>query len=247
MLANKEVILIIGGAGGIGEAILSKFYKNDASIIVADIDQRAKERLVRNYPLLSYYYIDVTRLEEIDNLYKKIEREFGYITHLISLAGRAMVEEFNGLKGLDNQKIMDSITLNLTSHIWLTNGAIPLLKASPHVNKTITLISSINALKGYGLPAYSAAKAGLIGFMHGIVAEVGIDGIRVNCVSPGTVKTPNTMKEPKDFKKYESGTVLKRLTSIDETAQVIFALTNDLTAIVGQNIIVDAGQVVNAD
>ena len=62
-------------------------------------------------------------------------------------------------------------------------------------DRSITLTTSTDALASYGLPAYAAAKAGLIGLVHSLAGPLGADGIRINAVAPGDVPTPRNVRE----------------------------------------------------
>lgn len=117
---------------------------------------------------------------------------------------------------------------------------------SNSVNRTITFISSVNAIKSFNLPIYSAAKAGIIGFMHGIVRELGKLGIRVNVISPGTVPTKDDLARKTDFYnyRYKDMMALGKFTNQNDIADAVFSLTDIMKAVTGQNIIVDSGQIV---
>lgn len=165
---------------------------------------------------------------------------------MISLAGGAIYGEFQGLVETLIEDVSTSIDLNLKSHIFITQLAVKIMKGHGCEDKFITLISSINALKSYGLPVYSAAKAGLLGLVRASAAELGQFGIRINAVVPGTVLTPRTVNQPKNFEKLKEGTVLGRLTTTQEVARVITSLSVDFTCVTGQFIVADAGQTIKA-
>jgi NAD(P)-dependent dehydrogenase (short-subunit alcohol dehydrogenase family) len=108
---------------------------------------------------------------------------------------------------------------------------------------SVVMVSSINALRDYGLPAYSAAKAGMYGLAHSLATELGAEGIRINVVTPGTVSS-GSRAQPKDFEALRRGTVLGRLARPEDVAAAIVALTLDLRAVTGQSLVVDCGQIV---
>jgi NAD(P)-dependent dehydrogenase (short-subunit alcohol dehydrogenase family) len=90
-------------------------------------------------------------------------------------------------------------------------------QAPDATDRSITLVSSINALRDYGLPAYSAAKAGMFGFIRAMAPELGTRGIRINAVVPGTVET-GVQTQPKDLQALRRNTALGRLTSPSDIA-----------------------------
>lgn len=243
---NNENILVFGGAGGIGTSVVKKYAEN-ANVIIVDIDRENGEKLYHTNNNIDFFEVDITNYKEVENIRDKIATKYGNITHMISIAGGAYIEEFNGLKNLDIEIIKKSIELNLTSQINIVKEFSTLMEKDLSTNKSITLVSSINALRNYGLPAYSSAKSGLYGFMHSVVDELGESNIRINCISPGTVPTKRTQTEPKDFDKYEKGTSLGRLTTTEDIANSIYAISHLMTTLVGQNIVIDAGQIVTSN
>ncbi len=236
----KLPIVVVGGAGGIGSAIVRRFCKSGFDVIVADIDIETGECLANCLESATFMQTDVLNLVSVNQLRDRIEERWGGVYSLVSLAGRAKLEEFNGLKSLNSEIIKSSIELNLTSHLVITNQFLNLLEQG----SSVTLVSSINALRGFGLPAYSAAKAGLIGFVKAAACELGERGVRINAVLPGTVKTPATEAEPKDFTALLGSSTLNRLTTTEEIAELVFQISVNLTCITGQEVVGDCGQLV---
>lgn len=184
----------------------------------------------------------MTRPLDVARAVDQVRLEGLEVFHLISLAGGALRSEFGTLDTLTDADIDYSVRLNLTSHIELSRCVLPLLRDSPTSNRTITFVSSINALLSFGLPAYSAAKAGLIGFTRVLASELGNDGIRVNCVAPGTVETDRSRGEPKDRDCYLKGTILNRFAEPNEVAEAVYCLAEQLTSVTGHTLVTDCGQ-----
>jgi NAD(P)-dependent dehydrogenase (short-subunit alcohol dehydrogenase family) len=126
--------------------------------------------------------------------------------------------------------------------IYIARRARQIFVDSVEFDRSITLVSSINAIKGYGLPAYSAAKAGMIGLVKGSVVELGRQNIRINAVLPGTVITPRTSKQPKDFEALKQGTALNRLTNSVEVSKAVAFVAIEAISMTGQELILDCGQ-----
>ena len=241
----KEIIAVIGGAGGIGSAIVKRFSRKNNYLIVGDIDDKKGNSLISSLgELASFIKIDVLKDDSIKVFSSELMKNNKYPNHIVSLAGWALKDEFSGIANCYSDIVDKSINLNLQSHINIVRELLPLLNQSNKKNKSITLISSINAVKSYGLPVYSSAKAGLIGFTKAIAGELGSKGIRVNVVLPGTVKTEMTLGEPKDFKRLKEGSLLNRFATTSEIAEVVYAVAKKMTCITGQVIIADCGQTV---
>ena len=241
----NNYVLITGGAGSIGSATVKKFINTGHKVVIIDIDDETAKKLISLYPSHSLYYkTDVTDINQILELKRILLSKNITIKHFISLAGGALIQEFNGLEKLDSYLIEESIKLNLNSHILLAKNLLPLIKKCKQSNKSISFISSINALMDFGLPAYSASKSGLLGITKVLSSEIGKYNIRVNSILPGTVLTKGTSSEPKAYSKYIKGSLLNRFTTTDEIAEVIYCISEKLTCITGQQIIADCGQTV---
>lgn len=241
---SKDVVLITGGDGNIARHIVQKYLDNDCNVIAADIREKSVNEDFYKNENYEYYKVDVTNLEELQALYEKIEQRYGKITHLISAAGMPMPTEIEGLNTATFEEINKSINLNLASHIYITKIFLPLLEKEVN-NKSIILVSSVNALKTFNLPVYSASKAGIYGFMKSIVKEIGKEDIRINVISPGTVPTPADLASNGDFYnfRYKDMLALKDFTKPEDIADAAFSLTHIMKAVTGQNLVVDSGQI----
>lgn len=240
---NKEVVFITGAEGNIAKRIVKKYLENGCKVIATDIFDKTANTDFYNNENYEYYKLDVTNFEEIQQLYKKIEK-YGKITHMISAAGGPIKSEIDGLESATIEDIEKSVQLNLISHIYLTKAFLPLIEKEEN-NKTITLISSVNALKSFNLPIYSAAKAGIYGFMNSMVKELGKKDIRINVISPGTVPTDKDIASNGNFYnyRYKDMMALKDFTKPEDIADAIYSVTHIMKAVTGQNIVVDSGQI----
>lgn len=235
-------VLITGGAGGIGFEITKKFIENGYFAYVFDTDAENCEKLTKCFggDRCEIVSLDVTDVSAIRKYVASLDKDFS-LDHIITLAGRALDGEWKPFENQDLEMIQSSVNLNLLGHINIIHSFLPVLK-SGEGDKSIVMISSINAITNFNLPAYSAAKAGLVGFMNGIVRELGKEGVRINTVSPGTVKTPATLQEPKDYEQLLKTTAINRFATANEVAKMIYAICNDFVSVTGQNYIIDAGQ-----
>ncbi len=242
---NKDIILITGGDGNIAQSMVEKYLENNCIVIATDIKDKSSNDKFNNNENYQYYKLDVTDTNQIEELYEEIEQKYGRITHLISAAGMPMPDEINEISDLNFDDIDKSIKLNLTSHIYITKILLPLLERDFSKNKTVTLVSSVNAIKTFNLPVYSAAKSGIYGFMKSMVKELGKKDIRINTISPGTVPTKADIASNGNFYnyRYKDMLALNDFTKPEDIADAAFSLTHVMKAITGQNIIVDSGQI----
>ena len=240
---ENSVIVITGGHGGIGRVVVYNLLKNGAKVIVLDKNETTSTKIKENE---NYTFIktDVTKLEDLQYAHKLIQEKYGHINYLISMAGINMKSEVNGIKGITFSDIDKSIKLNLTAHIYLIKVMLDLIEKSRAKDKrAILMISSINAITGYGLPAYSAAKSGIYGFMKSILNELGKSSIRVNTISLGTV--PHMDQEVKGdeyFEHYVKHLAIKHFVRPTDVYDTIYSLLEISKCINGQNIVLDMGQ-----
>ena len=238
----KKITVITGGSGGIGRSVIRKFLDNEDKVIVLDIQKIRNEKILENENF-EFIKTDITNPEEIEEAKKIIEEKYGYINNLVSMAGVNMKSEIGGMETIAIEDIDKSIKLNLNSHIYLVKIFLDLLKNNPSSKKTITMISSINAISDYGLPAYSAAKSGLYGFMKSISNSMAENRIRVNTVSLGTVPhNDETIEENEYFQTKLQKIAIKDFVRPKDVADTIFAITYITRGIIGQNIVLDMGQ-----
>jgi NAD(P)-dependent dehydrogenase (short-subunit alcohol dehydrogenase family) len=170
---------------------------------------------------------------------------------VVGIAGGALDEEPPTQDDpvlLDVKVFRASIEANLVSQFVVLRAALPWLRQSTATNRSVAFASSWNALTGVGMPAYSAAKAGLIGMMHALTSPLGAEGIRVNVVAPGTVRTPRTERiwagVEGHFERLEATTATGRLGTPDDVARAFVALVTQLVHMTGQVLVVDGGQTV---
>jgi NAD(P)-dependent dehydrogenase (short-subunit alcohol dehydrogenase family) len=246
---GPSAVIVVGGAGSIGAAVVARYLERGVGVVVVDKDSTPIAVTASRDAPLHHLSADVTRDDDVAGLRSSIERLGLDTPHIVSLAGGALESEFDKLVDTDVDSIRESVELNLTSHVLLTRALLPLLgyfsagrDGGP--DRSITLVSSINALRDYGLPAYSAAKAGMFGFVRAMATELGASGIRINAVVPGTVVSGSPQTQPKDLTALRRGSALDRLAVPDDIARVVVAMSHDFTAVTGQFLVVDCGQTV---
>lgn len=239
---ENNITILAGASGGIGRSVVRKFLENGDKVILLDIQKINDEKILSNKNFI-YIKTDVTDISQVEKAKKVIEEKYSYIDNIISMAGKTMKSEIGGMDTITIEDIDKSIRLNLNSHIYLTKIFLELLKKSKNFQKTITMISSINAIADYGLPAYSAGKAGIYGFMKAIARQMGRIGIRVNTISLGTVPHNNEQIENNEYFEDKLKTIaMRQFIRPNDVAEMIYSLIYITKGIDGQNIILDMGQ-----
>ena len=237
----NKCVVVSGGAGGIGKGIVKFFAENGFHVIVLDIKVDGLSDLEDSIKdNLDCIPLDVTDTDMMNRWKSSLPSDFS-VDHVITLAGRALETEWFAFEKQPLSDLEKSVKINLLGHMNVIHTCLPFMKNSI-ISPSILMISSINAIGCFGLPAYSASKAGLYGFANAIVSELGAKNIRINVLSLGTVVTEMTQREPKDFDKLLKATPLKRFVSIDDVSKMAFQICVEHTSLTGQNIVLDAGQ-----
>ncbi|MFN2384613.1 MAG: SDR family NAD(P)-dependent oxidoreductase, partial [Gemmatimonadota bacterium] len=231
-------------AGAIGSASARSFVAAGFEVVGLDRDPSVVAVAPSNFTGI------VVDLEARSEVARAIERAIacGPLTHVIQIAGGALPEEpgtQDDPLALPIEVFRASLEANLTTTFGLLQAVLPWWRRSTG-DRSMTLTSSFNALTGLGMPAYSAAKAGLIGMMHALVGPLGREGIRINVVAPGTIRTPRTERlwahDAGHFERLEAGSALGRLGTPDDVAAAYVALATQLAHVTGQVLTVDGGQ-----
>jgi NAD(P)-dependent dehydrogenase (short-subunit alcohol dehydrogenase family) len=193
-------IAVIAGAGqGLGRAVALTFAAHGIDVVLVGrtasklesvaAEVRALGRSPRVFPL------DVTRSEQVQQLKADLLAAGPRIDMLINCVGEAFLMPVEGTTDADWERILGA---NLKGPFLMVRELMPLLRASD--NASIINVSSKVALKGYGtVTAYSAAKAGLVGFTRSLADELREDEIRVVALCPGPMDTPMRWAATPDF------------------------------------------------
>lgn len=240
MTPPRPSVLVTGSSGGIGSAACRKFLESGFQVFGVDIAE----------PTVSgehfrHIHADVTSPAALDSAFEFAE--LPPIVHLVTVAGIAHSEEPAAhLAGtlISPVVFQASVGLNLVAHFNTMHAALPYLEQAEG-DRSVTFVSSINALRGFGLPAYSAAKAGLGGLARSLTPFLGARGIRINVALPGTTPTPATLAEWADdrehFPRLAAKIPLGRLGAPEDIADFIMAITS-LRHVTGQELVIDGGQ-----
>jgi meso-butanediol dehydrogenase/(S,S)-butanediol dehydrogenase/diacetyl reductase len=183
--------VVTGGAHGIGRACAVRLADEGARVAVLDLDESAAHQVVSELarvgerPHLAVQ-VDVTDRSSVDQAMEHAADELGRIDTLVNVAGGDV--EHGPFEDLDDEMWTRMLELNLLGVVRCCRAAIPHLRRST-LSPAIVTVSSINAFTALGSEAYSAAKAGLTSLTGNLAASLGHDGIRVNAVAPGTIRT----------------------------------------------------------
>lgn len=248
---NGKVVLITGGAKGIGEAITRASVREGAIPVIVDRDQPACEKLLAELKLdRTRGHFVVVDLQGAENCKKAVDetaRTFGRIDALVNNAG---VNDGVGLEHGSPEEFVASLELNLLHYYNMTHYALRHLKLA---RGSVVSISSKTAVTGQGnTSGYVASKGAILSMTREWAVELLPYGIRVNAVVPAEVMTPLyrqwLSKFPDPEAKLKTITAKipfeKRMTAPDEiAAMVLFLISAQASHITGQHMYVDGGYV----
>ncbi|KAI0005082.1 retinal short-chain dehydrogenase/reductase [Russula compacta] len=182
---GEQIVLITGGASGIGELLANTLAVRNVTVVVLDI----KPIVTENYNI-TYYKCDVTKLEEIEAVAKKVIEEIGHPTVLVNNAG---VAQGKLILELSPEDIRQTFDVNILAHFWTLKAFLPemIRKKSGH----IFTVASVSGLVGIAqMTDYNASKAATISLHESLRYELDkryhAPQIRTSLIVPGHILTP---------------------------------------------------------
>lgn len=183
-LKNK-VILVVGGAAGIGRAAVELCLAGGAQVIAADIDRAAGEALAGESGGL-FLPVDVSDETSVEALYAEIARRYGRLDVLLHTAG-ILQGAFVPLDEFQLETFRRVLEVNTTGSFLCARHAVPLMRKAG--KGVIVLVSSGAATGGSSSFAYGTSKGGVNSLGVVLANDLAQDHIRVNVVSPGNIDT----------------------------------------------------------
>ena len=247
---KNKVIIVTGGASGIGKAIVKESLTKGAIVVIADLNEDKGNAVVKNFSKefteIHFVKTDVTDVTSIENLVDKA-KSLGPIHYLVNSAG---VQTY-GTVVSTSQKTWDfTMDVNLKSIYTLSKYVIPEMKKNPSNSGAIVNISSVQGIRSQkNVAAYATSKAAVIALTRTMGLDYASERIQVNCICPGSIDTPmlrfgaEAYGDPDEvIKEWGENHPIGRIGKPSEIAKVaMFLLSPDASFIVGQAIIADGG------
>ena len=244
----SEVALITGGGGGIGAAAARRMAAAGITVVIADFDGPAAERLrdeiVRTGGEAQAFAVDVTVAQRVKAVVTELDRCFGRIDILANIAGGSVyTKRVEELTWAQWKEVMD---VNLKGTFLMCREVAPIMQRQKRGRM-------INTASNYGVTGsalrtpYAAAKAGIITFTKSLALELAPDGVRANTVAPGPTDTLRVM-EKESFEarrqRWWPNIPLGRTAVPEDLAEMYYFLTTpESAAITGQTFHVSGGLV----
>ena len=237
---SKKNIILTGSTGGIGNAILDKLYNYKANIIATGTNQEKLEKIKQKYNDVNIKRFDISKHSHIEQFIEECSQIFeNKIDILINNAGVTQDNLAIRMKDDEWNKVID---INLTSTFLISKNVIKKMLKKKE-GKVINITSIVGHTGNVGQPNYSASKAGLVGMSKSLALEYGKKNIKVNCISPGFIKSDMTDKISDNFKQIlEAKISLERFGLPEDVANAVLFLSSNLSDyITGETLHVNGG------
>jgi 3alpha(or 20beta)-hydroxysteroid dehydrogenase len=235
---NGVVALVTGAARGMGAEHVRGLSAAGARVMATDVlDDDGSALAAELGDGVSYRHLDVTSENEWRDTVDATEAEFGPIGVLVNNAG---IVTFGSIVDMDRATWQQTLDINLTG-VWLGMRTVgPSMRRAG--GGSIVNISSTAGLQGYAnVGAYVASKWGVRGLTKAAALEFAADGIRVNSIHPGPIRTPMIAGLPDDMAATQP---IPRIGEPSEVTAMVLFVVRDATYSTGHEFVVDGGAIV---
>jgi len=247
-MTPAKTMLVTGGGIGIGRATAFAFAQAGYHVVVTDIleaeGRAVAEEITASGGSAWFAAMDVRSSAQVDAVVAAVNVERGAIDALVLNAGIAHKVP---LGQLTDARWHQTLDIDLTGMFRVARAALPAMRAR-RAGAVVCLTSLMGVAWGWSEHVhYSAAKSGVIGLMRGLAAEAAPDGVRVNAVSPGYVRTAQLLSEehslgPQGVEQAAGRVPLGRVGEPEDIADVIlFLASRQARYVTGQVIVADGG------
>ena len=246
MKLQDKVALVTGGGSGIGRAIAQRFAQEGAHVVIVGRKEASLQETAALHEKISYVVGDITKTETIENVIRTIDEKFhGQLDVLVNNAGWCPVQPVTEMTIADYDR---AFNLDVRAVVELTIHALPLIRKS---KGNIINLSSVGAThRAPNLSMYVGAKAAVENFTRVWALELAKDGVRVNAIAPGAIRTNIwnvTDLSPEAAKAHEDGIArsipMGRFGAPEEVANVAtFLASGEASYVSGAIYAVDGAQ-----
>lgn len=240
-----SVAIITGAASGMGRATAHLFADEGARLAIIDINTAALESVAEEVKSVGaevlVLTVDLSDRRAVKAAIEQIAVHFGGIDILVNNAGFALLAEVDSDEYPNSWDT--SLAVMATAQAWAIRAALPFLRKSPHPRIVNVASTEAHGATRYN-SAYVVAKHASLGLTRAMAVDLGKDGITVNCVCPGPVRTGITDAIPEEAKQTFANrrTALRRYAEPEEVAHATLSLVLPAASfITGATLLVDGG------
>ena len=245
---DGKVVLVTGGASGIGEAIVEAFVAQKSRVLFCDVQDDVAQTLIERlrqpeYVPPQYFHCDLTNIEELQQTLERVLRSVPAIDVLVNNAGN---DKRHNIEEVTPDFWDWCIQTNLKHQFFMAQAVLPGMRKAKR-GAIINMGSIAWMIPSTGVPVYATAKAAIVGLTRTLAHEVGGEGIRVNCVLPGAIFTERQRRLwlTDDYKKeiLNRQALKTEIQPADVAKLVLFLASDESLAITNQSFVIDAGWV----
>lgn len=226
---KKEIVLVTGGAGGIGAAIVEKFALAGYPVVLQYFQSKEKAeniaaKLRKQNAQVLLVQADLRQQTEVERMVQEIETQWGKVGILINNAGIAQQKLFTDITA---EEWRNMFAVHVDGAFYCTQALLPAMISAK--NGKIIFISSMWGQVGGSCEVhYSAAKGALQAMSQALAKELGPSGIRVNCVAPGFIQTAmNSQFDTETVNMLKEETPLGILGEAQDVADLVYFLASE--------------------
>jgi NAD(P)-dependent dehydrogenase (short-subunit alcohol dehydrogenase family) len=245
---RDRVVVITGGASGIGAAIVEAFAANHAKVAFLDLQTDLAQHLIERLrstgaPKPVFVPCDLTDIAALQAAFQTIAAQFGPVEVLINNAGD---DTRHSIEDVTPESWDRTIAVNLKHQFFAAQAVIPGMRKLGR-GSILNMSSIAWVIPSTSVPVYVTAKAGIVGMTRTLAHELGPFNIRVNAILPGAIATERQRRlwlTPEYEAEILSAQALKRLILPEEVARLaLFLAADDSSAITNQSCVIDGGWV----
>ena len=243
---SNKVVLITGGASGIGENLVEHFIMQEAKVAFLDIEEKLanklEKKILKKYNLKPLFIkCDLKNINELKESIKIVRKKLGLISILVNNAAN---DERHDIDSVTPEYWDDRMNINLKHYFFAAQSVYKDMKELG-IGKIINIGSFSWMLAQGGMPGYTTAKSAIMGLTRTLARDLGVYNIRVNCVVPGWIITERQKRlwlTPEIEKKQIERQCIKRMLKPDDISKaVLFFASDQSSGCTAQNYIVDGG------
>ncbi|HWR15716.1 MAG TPA: SDR family oxidoreductase [Terriglobales bacterium] len=245
---DNQVVVVTGGAMGIGEATAREFAASGASVAILDVNADAGQKTAAGIPRSRFYPCNVADPQQVEAIMEKVAEDFGGLHVLVSNAG---IQRYGDAIGTSTDVWSEVMDTNLNGAFYASKFAVPHIIESG--GGSIVVLGSVQTFTAIGgSTAYVTAKHGLFGLVRCLSLDFAKNNIRANCVCPGAIDTPMLrwaasldQNPDKVIETCNRMHVLGRIGKPEEVANaIVFLASAQASFITGAALLVDGGMLV---
>jgi NAD(P)-dependent dehydrogenase (short-subunit alcohol dehydrogenase family) len=246
MTLKNRIVVVTGGANGIGRATALRLAGDGADLALLDLDASGLEQTAREVRAIgvrvAVHAIDCTDEAQVEPAFAAIRAELGPVDVLVNNVGQSAREKSHAFVGADLKTLDFLLDVNLKTCIICTRQVVAPMR--DRRSGRIINMASEAAVNGAARSwDYAVAKAGVIGFTRALARELAPYQVNVNAVGPGATRTRAIEALPKDLiDRVLSGIPMQRFAEPEEIADVVAFFASDASSYVtGQTLLVNGG------